>query len=195
MKNIIESEKTTPVRMSVDVLVVGGGPSGIMAAKAASDDGLDVALIESRSFLGGNMTIGLPILGFLGQKGNQIITGLPQEFINRLAAKDAASGHRPCPLHMSHTIVEPEAVKAEAFEMLKESGVNVLLYTSFTGVVMEENKLKGVIIESKTGREVILAKVIIDCTGDADIAFRSGVPCEQGDENGGMQPPTLMFSM
>jgi len=195
MKSIIEPERKLPVRMSVDVLVVGGGPSGIIAAQAAAEDGLSVALVESRSFLGGNLTIGLPILGFLGQKGNQIINGLPQKFIDRLAAQDAASEHRPCPLHMSITLVEPEAVKAVSFEMLKENRVDVLLYTSFAGVIMESNHIKGVIIESKAGREVIIAKVIIDCTGDADVAFRSGVPCEQGDENGGVQPPTLMFSL
>ena len=192
---ITEPEKRLPVRMSVDVLVVGGGPSGIIAAQAAADDGLGVCLIESRSFLGGNLTIGLPILGFLGQKGNQIITGLPQKFIDRLTAQDAASEHRPCPLHMSITLVEPEAVKSVAFEMLKENGVEVLLYTYCAGVIKDENRLKGIIIESKAGREIILAKVIIDCTGDADVAFRSGVPCEQGDENGGVQPPTLMFSL
>jgi len=195
MKSIIEPERKLPVRMSVDVLVVGGGPSGIIAAQAAAEDGLNVALIESRSFLGGNLTIGLPILGFLGQKGNQIIKGLPQKFIDRLAAQDAASEHRPCPLHMGITLVEPEAVKAVAFEMLKESGVEVLLYTSFAGVVMDGNRLEGIIIESKSGREAVLAKVIIDCTGDADVAFRSGAPCEQGNENGGVQPPTLMFSL
>lgn len=195
LKNIVEPEKLLPVRMNVDVLVVGGGPSGIIAAQAAADDGLNVALIENRSFLGGNLTIGLPILGFLGQKGNQIITGLPQKFIDRLAVQGAASEHRPCPLHMSITLVEPEAVKAVSFEMLKECGVNVLLYTCFAGVVMEGNELKGVIIESKSGREVILAKVIVDCTGDADVAFKAGAPCEQGDENGGVQPPTLMFSL
>ncbi len=194
-KSIIEPERKLPVKMSVDVLVVGGGPSGIIAAQAAAEDGLSVALVESRSFLGGNLTIGLPILGFLGQKGNQIINGLPQKFIDRLAAQDAASEHRPCPLHMSITLVEPEAVKAVSFEMLKENSVDVLLYTSFAGVIMEGNHIKGVIIESKTGREVIIAKVVIDCTGDADVAFRSGVPCEQGDENGGVQPPTLMFSL
>ncbi|HBL75023.1 MAG TPA: FAD-dependent oxidoreductase [Prolixibacteraceae bacterium] len=195
MKSIIEPERKLPVRMSVDVLVVGGGPSGIIAAQAAAEDGLNVALIESRSFLGGNLTIGLPILGFLGQKGNQIIKGLPQKFIDRLAAQDAASEHRPCPLHMGITLVEPEAVKAVAFEMLKESGVEVLLYASFAGVVMDGNRLEGIIIESKSGREAVLAKVIIDCTGDADVAFRSGAPCEQGNENGGVQPPTLMFSL
>jgi len=195
MERIIEPERELPVRMNVDVLVVGGGPSGIIAAQAAAEDGLNLALIENRSFLGGNLTTGLPILGFLGQKGNQIITGLPQKFMDRLAEQDAVSEHRPCPLHMSITLVEPEAVKAVAFEMLKERGVNVLLYTSFAGVVMDGSRLKGVIIESKSGREVILAKVIIDCTGDADVAFRSGAPCEQGDEQGGVQPPTLMFSL
>ena len=78
---VSEPAREVPVRLDVDVLVVGGGPSGIIAAQAAAEDGLKVALIDSRSFLGGNLTIGLPILGFLGQKGNQIIKGLPDKFI------------------------------------------------------------------------------------------------------------------
>jgi hypothetical protein len=192
---ITEPARSLPVRLEVDVLVVGGGPSGIIAAQAAAEDGLSVTLIDSRSFVGGNMTIGLPILGFLGQKGNQIIKGIPQKFIDRLKEKNAASEHRPCPLHMSLTLVEPEAVKTVGLQMLAESGVNVLLYVFFAGVIMEGNHLKGVIIESKSGREVILAKTIIDCTGDADVAYRSGVTCEQGNEQGGVQPPTLMFCL
>jgi ribulose 1,5-bisphosphate synthetase/thiazole synthase len=192
---IIEPERKTPVRKEVDVLVVGGGPTGIIAAQAAAEDGLNVMLLESRSFVGGNLTIGLPILGFLGQKGNQIIKGLPQKFIDRLKEQDAASEHRPCPLHMSLTLVEQEAVKSVALNMLVEAGVQVLFYVFCSGVVMDGDNLKGVIIESKAGREVILAKVIIDCTGDADVAYKAGVPCEKGNENGGMQPPTLMFCL
>ncbi|PWS31521.1 FAD-dependent oxidoreductase [Pedobacter paludis] len=192
---ITEPAKELPVRANVDVLVVGGGPSGLIAAQAATDDGLKVMLIESRSFVGGNMTIGLPILGFLGQKGNQIIKGLPQKFIDRLKEKNAASEHRPCPLHMSLTLVEPEAVKNVGLEMLLESGVDVLLYAFCVGVIKDGNVLKGIIIESKSGREVILAKTIIDCTGDADVAFKAGVECEQGNEQGGVQPPTLMFCL
>jgi len=192
---ILEPEKTLPIRMEVDILVVGGGPSGIIAAQAAAEDGLKVALIDSRSFLGGNMTIGLPILGFLGQKGNQIIKGLPQKFIDRLASKGGASEHRPCPLHMSITLVEPEAVKNAALEVLQESNVEVLLYTFFSDVILQGDDIKGVIVESKAGREAILAKTIIDCSGDADVAYRAGVPCEQGNEVGGTQPPTLMFCL
>jgi hypothetical protein len=192
---IFEAAKELPVRLTVDVLVVGGGPSGIIAAQAAADDGLNVTLIDSRSFLGGNMTIGLPILGFLGQKGNQIIKGLPQKFIDRLKERDAASEHRPCPLHMSLTLVEQEAVKTVALEMLNDAGVNVLLYVFFAGVIMDGDTIKGVIIESKSGREVILAKTVIDCSGDADVAFKAGVECEYGNDLGGVQPPTLMFCM
>src|SRR5690606_16862133 len=190
-----EPSRELPVRKETDVLVVGGGPSGLIAAQAAAEDGLSVTLIESRSFVGGNMTIGLPVLGFLGQKGNQIIKGLPQQFIDRLKKIDAASEHRPCPLHMSLTLVEPEAVKTAGLELLVESNVDVLFYTFFAGVVMDGDELKGVIIESKAGREVILAKAVIDCSGDADVAYRAGVPCEYGNEHGGVQPPTLMFCL
>jgi hypothetical protein len=135
------------------------------------------------------------VLGFLSQKGKPIIAGLPQKLIDRLRAQGAASEHRPCPLHVSLTLVEPEAVKSVALEMLLERGVNLMLYRMFAGVVMDGDRLRGIITESKAGREALLADVIIDCTGDGDAAFRAGVLCEKGDAQGGMQPPTLMFCL
>lgn len=195
IQTIHEPARDIPVRASVDILVVGGGPSGLMAAQAAAGKGLKVMLIESRSYLGGNLTIGLPILGFLGQKGNQIIKGLPQQFIDRLKEKEAASDHRACALHVSLTIIDPEQSKALALQLMGEAGVEVLMYVFCTDVIKEGNEVKGVIIESKAGREAILAKTVIDCTGDADVAYRAGVECHKGNAEGGMQPPTLMFCM
>ena len=196
MKTIKESARELNVRAEVDVLVVGAGPAGIMAAEAAAQDkNLKVMLIEQRGYLGGNLTIGLPILSFLGPKGNQVVKGGAQKFIDRMWAKNAASEHKPCKNHMSLTIIDPDQAKTVAWEIMDDAGVKVLLYTFVVDTLVENGKVTGVIIETKAGREVILAKTIIDCTGDGDVAFRAGVECNKGDENGGMQPPTLMFLM
>ena len=195
MKFISEPARETPVRAQVDVLVVGGGPAGIMAAEAAAGEGLKVMLIESRGFLGGNLTIGLPILSFLDVNGKQCVKGLPQDFVDRLRKRGAATDHYPCKLHMSFTMTDPEADKDVALEIMKEKGVEVLFYVFSTDVIKEGDQVKGLIIESKAGREAILAKTVIDCTGDGDVAWRAGVRTFKGDSEGGMQPPTLMYSM
>ena len=196
MKTILEPARELKVRAEVDVLVVGGGPAGLMAAEAAAQDkNLKVMLLEQRGYMGGNLTIGLPILSFLGPKGNQVVKGGAQKFIDRMWAKNAASEHYPCKNHMSFTIIDPDQAKTVAWDIMDDAGVEVLLYVFVTDTIVENGKVKGVIIESKAGREVILAKTVIDCTGDGDVAFRAGVDCNKGDENGGMQPPTLMFLM
>lgn len=194
-KTVQEPARTIPVRASVDILVVGGGTAGIMAAQAASGKGHKVMLIENRSFLGGNLTIGLPILSFLGRKGNQIIKGLPQKFVDRLAEQNGTSGHRACPLHVSLTMIDPELSKSLALKIMQENNVEVLMYALCVDVIKEGNDVKGVIIESKVGREAILAKTIIDCTGDGDVAVHAGATYEVGNDDGKTQPPTLMFCM
>ena len=195
MKTYIEPQRELPVRADVDILVVGGGPSGVMAARAAAQSGKKVMLIESRGYLGGNLTLGLPILAYLDVNGKQCIKGYAQEMIDRLAERGCAGPHVPCKNHMSLTIIDPDEVKSVLLEMVQERGVEVLMYVFCSAAIMEGNTIKGVIIESKAGREVIFAKTVIDCTGDGDVAFRAGAPMAYGNENGIAQPPTLMFSM
>lgn len=115
MKTIHEEARDIFVRDEVDVLVCGAGPAGLMAAQAAArDKNLRVMIVDQRSYMGGNLTIGLPILAYLGPKGNQVIKGAPQKFIDRLRKKKAASVHKPCKLHTSLTIIDPEEVKTTA---------------------------------------------------------------------------------
>ena len=192
---LTEPSRETPVYKEVDVLVVGGGPAGIMAALGAAEKGLRVMLVENNAFVGGNLAIGLPILGFLSQKGEPIIKGLPQKLIDRLKALGAASEHQRCPLHVSITIIDPEVVKTTALEMLLEAGVEVLFRSMFSDAIVENGTIRGCIFQEKGRREAVLAKQVIDCTGDGDVAFSAGVPTEKGDSQGGMQPPTLMFRL
>lgn len=132
MKTIKEPAREIAVRAEADVLVVGGGPSGIMAAEAAAKDkNLKVMLIESRGYLGGNLTIGLPILSFLGPKGNQVIQGAVQKFIDRLRAKNAAGEHKRCKNHMSLTIIDPEEVKTTAWETWTRRALTYCAIRSF----------------------------------------------------------------
>ncbi|MEO5802465.1 MAG: FAD-dependent oxidoreductase [Verrucomicrobiota bacterium] len=106
------------------------------------------------------------------------------KFIDPLKARKGASEHRPCPLHMGITLLEPEAVKTVALEMLTEASVDVTFYTNSADVVMDGDKIKGIITESKSGREAVLGKIVIDCTGDGDVAFRAGVPAEKKMKKG-----------
>ncbi len=179
-----------------DILVVGGGPGGLPAAIAAARQGAKVLLVERNGFLGGNLTIGLPLLAYLDKDGNQVVRGIAQEFIDELAKKRAVSPHHWCPMHDSVTIYDHEIFKVVALEMCMQAGVEILLHTQVIDTNVENGVLKSVTLFGKANRIEARAKVYIDATGDGDVAYMAGATFEMGQKGTGvLQPPTLMCTV
>jgi len=177
-----------------DVVVVGGGVAGICAALAAARHGAKTALIEATGSLGGMATSGLvPALApynYNEPHGEPLIRGLAWEFVERLHAEGALYDKK-----QYWKLFDNQRAKLVFDRMTIESGVHVRLFTFFQSVEVAGNFVKRVITTSKSGTEAWMAKCFIDATGDADLAVAAGVPFEMGDEQGGVMPPSLCFSL
>ena len=186
MKTIFEASREVPISRSTDVLVCGGGPAGIAAAFTARRAGAQVLLIERNPFLGGVWTAGALTIIIDGERRR----GLNQELISRLNQRSAITvGFCEFPEWPVYGI---EAMKCLLDDMVGELDLEVQLYTSVVAVAKQGRKLTGVFTESKSGREFIEAKIVIDTTGDGDVAARAGCPFELGrPTDGKMQPMTL----
>jgi len=172
-KTITEPARELEVIAETDVLVIGGGPAGVAAAIAASRGGAETYLVERYNHLGGLWTGGL-VLPYLSthavDKNNQfrqVIYGLGDEMAQRLFKMDMA-------IHEVNPVIDPEAGKYVLDQMIVDAGVNMLYHSWGVNAVMDGNTIKGVIIESKSGRQAVLAKVVIDCTGDGDVYHWAG---------------------
>ncbi len=191
-----------------DVIVVGGGPAGMCAAIAAAREGAGVVLVEQANACGGMATQGLvgPFMTcYDRQAKTMIIRGLFEEIVERMVRRGYAI--HPSQVHagtcftswivLGHehvTPFEPEGLKLIMDEMIQEAGVKVLYHTCFLRPLMERDRIAGVLVSSKKGLEVIEGKVVIDCTGDGDVAQRCGAPYEMGDQQlHQVQPATMFF--
>lgn len=184
-----EQPKEIPVYDQVDVLVLGAGPAGVGAALSAARQGAKALLVEQMGDVGGIATSGLMSHWTGNTRG-----GIYEEILNRSAdLPDSADyGFNGSP----RQIINLEHLKTALLEMLQEAGVDLLLYTFVCLPIMEEKRVKGVIVENKSGRQAIFAKIVIDCTGDGDIAARAGAAYRKGrEEDGAMQPVSLMFKI
>ena len=200
------------VAADTDVLVVGGGPAGLGAAVGAADAGARVVLAERYGFLGGNATAALvmPLMSFHTQHhqperrgvttllptdhgpGDPVVGGVLARLLERLVK---AGGAIPPSLATGYVVpFDPEWFKLTALDLLDEAGVQFLFH-AFASGVLGESKVNGVVFETKSGPVAIRAKVVIDCTGDADLAVQAGAPHEVGRADGLVQPMTLMFRM
>lgn len=183
-------------RYSYEIAVVGGGPAGLAAAITAARAGKRVILLEKNGFLGGNLTIGIPPLGFLDENGNQCIAGFGEELINRLKERGGSYGHRYCPKHNSVSNIDTEAVKILAVEMCREAGVDVLLHLETHSVEVADGRIQSITLYGKCNEVTVAADVFIDCTGDGDLAYLAGCSYEKGrDESHELMPPTVMCTI
>jgi hypothetical protein len=220
MPALSRPESRTPITLppriaqlaaETDVLVVGGGPAGLGAALGAADAGARVILTERYGFLGGNATAALvmPLMSFHTQRpgrekpgattllptdhgrGEPVVAGALTRLLNRLVS---AGGAIAPSLHTGYVVpFDPEVFKLVALDLLDEAGVQFLFH-AFASDVIDDNAVRGVVFETKSGPVVIRARVVIDCTGDGDVAARAGARFEIGRKDDQLvQPMTLMF--
>lgn len=196
-----ESDRDIPICADVDVLVVGAGPAGMGAAIAAARAGAKTLLIDMNGMLGGTWTKGLQNHVTSFHNGNDVvIRGLPMEIFKRLHkigwAEDPEKKHVGKNRPAWWSAFDPEGLKYILDCMTVEAGVDLLLHTFCVGAIVEKNRVKGVIIENKSGRQAITARSTVDCTGDADVAYLAGAETLKGRaEDGLMQPVTTTFFM
>ena len=188
MDTLIESEKRIPIIEEADICVLGGSCTGVFAAVRAARLGAKVVIVEKQNSFGGVATSGLVNIwhSLMDTEYNkQIIAGLTLETIERLKKRNAAQ-----PVEKNPDIgfrLNTEELKIELDELITEAKIKPYLHTLFVAPYICENKLNSIIVENKSGRKAIKAKIFIDATGDGDLCAKVGNPC---DNPGKPQPPT-----
>jgi ribulose 1,5-bisphosphate synthetase/thiazole synthase len=182
-----------------DVIVVGGGVSGVVAATAAARNGAETLLIEKDGSLGGTMTTCLvgPMMTF-HSRSEQLIEGLPQEVVDRLKAMGASPGHILDTTGYVATVTpfDTESLKLVAQRLVLESGAELLLHALVVDVETDGEGISGVVVHSQGEQRRLEGQVIIDVTGDAHVAAKAGARCELGrPEDDLVQPVSLMFKV
>lgn len=166
-----EPSKNIGILSSCDVLVVGGGPSGISAALASARVGIDTVIIEKYGCFGGVITtVGMETLAWYRYEGTTDCTGIGIE-MERLAAQMGGTIKWP---YNDSECLDADFFKVVSDKLIIDAGIRPILHCYAVECIMEDNTIKGIITESKSGRKAILAKRVIDCTGDADVAHLSG---------------------
>jgi len=179
-----EPARKLPIR-KFDVIVAGGGTAGVVAALAAARQGARTALIEVKGYPGGTVTEGGTALhsyynlwkAFNVEK-RQVVKGIAQEMIDRLMKVGGCSGHAEMSKGFNYdsvcTCIDTEMVKLVTFEMLVEAGVSVFVNTLLAGAIMDGPRIRGVVVESRSGREAFYARSFVDCTAYGDLAAYAG---------------------
>lgn len=194
--SVAEPAREIPVLMETDVVVVGGGTTGPFAAISAARRGKRVVMIERFGSLGGNLTLGLNT-----KPSGALVGGLPLEIWN-LARSAGGAGADYMAMSKSGDVkiaspCDPEIMKILLTRLCVDAGVQILFETFVSDPVLENGAITGVIVESKAGRQFIGAKVVIDCSADADMVAKANAPfvMGSGDVEMTMQPVSMYFTM
>jgi hypothetical protein len=195
----MEPAREIPVVLDAEVVVVGGGPAGIAAAAASSREGARTVLIEHYGFLGGagtksGATTFCGLYAIIDGVPLRVVRGITNEITDALVQMGSAVDAQPAV--GGRTVVVPFHAfeyKRLAETLLIQSGAIVRFHSLVVGAVVEDDSIKAVLIESKSGRQAISGAIFIDASGDGDLSAFAGVPYEKGDAYGFMQLPTTMF--
>jgi hypothetical protein len=197
--SVTEPSRSTPVFGEFDVVVLGGGPAGMAAAASAARNGARTLLVERYGFLGG-MGTAAGVTNFCGLHANvhgefrRVVRGISSEFTDRI---DRLGGLN-WPPHVVFGKIMAQAYDTAAFkcaadDLMESAGVEILYHALGAGCILDGNSIQALLLETKSGRVAVHARVFIDASGDGDLAHWAGAPTELGDNNGNFLYPTSMF--
>lgn len=197
---LTEPSRNTPVWGAYDVVVLGGGPAGIAAATAAARTGQSTLLVESYGFLGG-MGTAAGVTNFCGLHANvhgtieRVVHGVADDLLARIGALGGLNEpHVLFGNKIAAQAYDNAAFKVAADDLVLASGAQLLFHATLVGVLMNgPQEIRAALIETKSGRYAVLARVFIDCTGDGDLAAFADAPFEKGSDGHGMMYPSTMF--
>lgn len=186
-QNTVEERIRYKIARDVDVIVAGGGPSGIGAAIGAAREGARTLLVERNSFLGGTATA---VQMATWDMSVDHMTGYAYQLASELVDRGGAVGGGVS------VPFDPEHVKRVTLEHIRKQGIDLLLYSAVCQPIMERDRVRGLVVENKSGRQALLAKAVVDCTGDADVAARAGATYVMGrEEDNMMRPMTVLVRL